>query len=156
MVEWEQEAAMAKRKVAKKSVGKKTTPKTARKNGMVARRADLGADVSTYFAKLSGWHAALAKRLDRIARKAAPKASAAVKWGMPVYEHHGMLCYIRARPKYVAFGFYGQAVGLSDPKGLMEGTGKGMRHIKIRPGDAVDEAYLVGLVRQAAAENGRA
>jgi hypothetical protein len=106
-----------------------------------------------YFGSLTGAQAVLARRLDVIVRKAAPKATAAIKWGMPVYEHHGMLCYIRARPKYVTLGFYGQAVGLSDPKGLMEGTGKGMRHIKIGLEDSVDEGYLGGMVKQAVRAN---
>jgi hypothetical protein len=142
------------RKVAKKTAARRSMAGV-RKNGMLVRRADLGADVSTYFAKLSGRQPALAKRLDRIARKGAPKASAAVKWGMPVYEHHGMLCYIRAQKNYMTLGFYGQAVGLSDPKGVMEGTGKGMRHVKIWPEEKLDEAYLLRMVRQAAAENAR-
>lgn len=147
---------MAKTTTKKRStrpiLGKKPAAKSPR-GGDSARRADLGADVSLYFAALSGWQAALAKRLDKIVRKAAPRATAAIKWGMPVYEHHGMLCYICARAKYVTLGFYNEAIGLSDPKGLLEGTGKGMRHIKIGPDDAIDDAYLVGLVKQAAAEN---
>ncbi len=145
------------KKTAKKRVGmvKKvlTKGKSVRKGGMVVKRADLGADVGLYFDSLSGDQAALARRLDGIVRKSAPKATGAIKWGMPVYEHHGMLCYIRARPKYVTLGFYGQATGMSDPKGLMEGTGKGMRHIKIYPEMKVEDAYLSGMVKQAVRAN---
>lgn len=142
--------AMAKKKTAKKSASKsKTVAGTGRTDGAMGKRADLGAAVSMYFGSLPGWQASLARRLDRVVRKGAPKATGAIKWGMPVYEHHGMLCYIRAQAKYVTLGFYAQGTSLEDPKGLLEGTGKAMRHVKIGAADVVDEKYLGELVRQA-------
>ncbi len=38
---------------------------------------------------------------------------------------------------------------LEDPFGLLEGTGKFMRHVKIRPGQAVDSGALEALVAAA-------
>ena len=64
-----------------------------------------------------------------------------------------MLCYIRARAKYVTLGFYESGTGLKDPKGLLTGTGENMRHIKIDLAGEVDEKYLGGLVRQAVVFN---
>jgi hypothetical protein len=46
--------------------------------------------------------------------------------------------------------FYGAA--LRDPAGLLEGTGKRMRHVKLRPGQARDEAALRRLVAAAYAD----
>jgi hypothetical protein len=40
-------------------------------------------------------------------------------------------CYIAAQSKYVNLGFYYGAV-LPDPEGLLEGTGKNLRHIKVK------------------------
>ncbi len=40
-------------------------------------------------------------------------------------------CYIAAQREYVNLGFYYGAV-LPDPEGLLEGTGKNLRHIKVR------------------------
>lgn len=142
----------SRKRTARAIIGTKQPAKAA-KTGDSSRRADLGADVSLYFDSLSGWQATLARRLDKLVRKAAPKATSVVKWGMPVYEHRGMLCYICARAKYVTLGFYGQDLGPCDPHGLLEGTGKDMRHIKIAPDAAIDDAYLMALVRSAAAEN---
>ena len=88
-----------------KKIKKKTTKKAARKASpkpMVARRADLGANADGYFAAITGPLGAIATRLRQIVKEAAPKASEAIKWGMPVYEFKGMLCYIRARPSYMA------------------------------------------------------
>lgn len=41
------------------------------------------------------------------------------------------VCYISAQRNYVRLGFYFGA-NLFDPKKLLEGTGKRMRHIKVR------------------------
>ena len=43
--------------------------------------------------------------------------------------------------------FYGAA--LNDPANLLEGTGKRMRHVKLRPGVAVDVAALSALIAAA-------
>lgn len=39
--------------------------------------------------------------------------------------------YIMPRQGYVNLGFY-QGAALADPDGLLEGTGKGLRHVKMR------------------------
>lgn len=43
--------------------------------------------------------------------------------------------------------FYG--ADLDDPAGLLEGTGKRARHVKLRPGRALDQAALRGLILSA-------
>jgi hypothetical protein len=43
--------------------------------------------------------------------------------------------------------FYGAE--LSDPARLLEGTGKRMRHVKLKPGQAVDAVALAGLIADA-------
>lgn len=46
---------------------------------------------------------------------------------------------------HVSVGFF-QGVALPDPAGLLEGTGKAMRHVKVRPGIALDTAALEALI----------
>jgi hypothetical protein len=46
--------------------------------------------------------------------------------------------------------FYGAELG--DPTGLLEGTGRRMRHVKIEPGVAVDSAALSTLIGSAYAD----
>ena len=50
-------------------------------------------------------------------------------------------CYIAAQSKYVNLGFYYGAV-LPDPEGLLEGTGKNLRHIKVREVGMVTQPAL--------------
>jgi len=49
--------------------------------------------------------------------------------------------YVDAFPSHVDVGFF-QGAELPDPQGLLEGAGKFMRHVKLRPGEEVDVAAL--------------
>lgn len=56
--------------------------------------------------------------------------------------------YVNVFAAHVNVGFY-QGSSLPDPAGLLEGAGKRMRHVKLRPGVAVDEAALRRLIEAA-------
>ena len=56
--------------------------------------------------------------------------------------------YVNAFSAHVNVGFFHGAT-LIDPAGLLEGTGRFMRHVKVRPGDSMDEAALRTLIRAA-------
>lgn len=53
--------------------------------------------------------------------------------------------YVNAFKAHAAVGFFSGA-RLADPAGLLEGSGKRMRHVKLRPGVALDEAALGALI----------
>ena len=53
--------------------------------------------------------------------------------------------YVNAFKSHVNVGFF-RGAEISDPKGLLEGTGKYMRHVKIDPSCEVDTAGLLRLV----------
>lgn len=59
--------------------------------------------------------------------------------------------YVNAFTSHVNVGFF-HGASLPDPGGLLEGTGKYMRHVKIRPLSPVDEAALKSLIRAAYAD----
>jgi hypothetical protein len=138
---------------AKKTAARKASPADAAATQKThERRSDYGKDASAYFEKLAPPVRAIADELRRIVRKAAPDAREALKWGMPVYSHNGLVCYITARSNYVSLGFYGNAasLGLKDPDGLLEGSNT-MGHVKVRgPADLRPELFEQW-VRQAAA-----
>ncbi|HET7746324.1 MAG TPA: DUF1801 domain-containing protein, partial [Vicinamibacteria bacterium] len=52
---------------------------------------------------------------------------------------------------HVNVGFF-RGAELVDPEGLLEGTGRFMRHVKLRPAEEVDERALRGLIRAAYAD----
>src|SRR5437868_1507328 len=49
---------------------------------------------------------------------------------------------------HVNIGFF-RGAEIDDPKGLLDGTGKFMRHVKLRPEVDIDIAALTGLIRTA-------
>jgi hypothetical protein len=59
--------------------------------------------------------------------------------------------YVDAFKAHVNVGFFSGAA-LPDPDGLLEGTGKFMRHVKLRPGAQVDAAALGRLIEVAYAD----
>lgn len=56
--------------------------------------------------------------------------------------------YVAAFNAHVNVGFL-QGAALDDPARLLEGSGKRMRHVKVRWGEPVDEAALAALISAA-------
>ncbi len=56
--------------------------------------------------------------------------------------------YVDSFSSHVNVGFF-RGAELSDPAGLLVGTGKRMRHVMLRPGDKVDSAALRALIAAA-------
>jgi hypothetical protein len=56
--------------------------------------------------------------------------------------------YVGVYKAHVNLGFFPGAE-LNDPAGLLQGTGKFMRHVKLRPGEPVDTAALERLIHDA-------
>jgi hypothetical protein len=56
--------------------------------------------------------------------------------------------YVNAFRDHVNVGFF-LGAELNDPHQLLEGSGKFMRHVKLRPGAAVDASALESLIRAA-------
>ena len=56
--------------------------------------------------------------------------------------------YVNLFTSHVNVGFF-QGAALPDPEGLLQGTGKRMRHVKLRPGTSMDAAPLRRLIETA-------
>ena len=59
--------------------------------------------------------------------------------------------YVDAFTAHVNVGFF-RGAALPDPAGLLEGTGKFMRHVKLRPDTAVNAEALMTLIETAYAD----
>lgn len=53
--------------------------------------------------------------------------------------------YVNAFRAHASVGFF-HGAALADPAGLLEGTGKHMRHVKLRPGRELDDGALGSLI----------
>jgi hypothetical protein len=92
---------------------------------------------------------AIIRTLRVFVKRVEPKLDEAVKWGNGCWVgNNGPVAYVYSDVGYVQFGFfYGSS--LRDPKGLLEGKGRYVRHIKVR-NRSIDARAFAALLRQAA------
>ena len=105
-------------------------------------------NVDQYIAGLEPWQADIVRRVRVIIQQEAPQAKEAFKWSRPVYELNGPFVYMMAFKYYVNFGF-SRGSELDDPRGLLQGTGEKMRHVKLSSVEDIDTDALTSFIRQA-------
>jgi hypothetical protein len=108
--------------------------------------------VDEYAASFPGWQAEAIGAIRQIIREAAPKATESIKWAQPVWEENGPMVWLKAYKTYVNLGFW-RGVELTDPKGLLEGDGNLMRHVKITSLEELNKPAIKRFVTQAAKLN---
>ncbi len=95
----------------------------------------------------------VADELRRLVKKTVPESHEAINpWGIPTFDFHGPLCFMMVGKNHVTFGF-SRGTSLTDPAGLLEGTGKNLRHVKLKEAEQLRDASLRKLIREAAALN---
>jgi hypothetical protein len=110
---------------------------------------DRMSDVDAYVSKVDPKLRRQFQALRPIIKKALPGVSEAVRWGVPFYSLDGV--------GVVAIADYSEHVNLAILQGaelsstLLEGTGKGMRHITVRTMADIKEAEFTRLLREAGA-----
>lgn len=93
----------------------------------------------------------LARGLRALVQRLVPDAEEKVHrpWKTVAYGRGKKFCAISPHKSWVNLQFHGGS-GLPDPSGLLEGTGKSMRHVRVAsPGD-IKRRALAKLVRTAA------
>ncbi len=145
----------AKPKQTRSAAGKSAAKRTAARRVPVRKAASksvkagsgAGKTVDAYVAGLQGWQAEAAQRLRDVVRSAAPSLKESMKWGQPVYEDNGPVCYFRSNSDHLTFGFW-RGTELADPEMRLEGEGDRMKHLKIHSADQVTGESLADFVRQ--------
>lgn len=110
--------------------------------------ADGKAEVKAFLARRAPADRKLFETVLRIVRKAAPKAQERLRWGWPGFTGNKDILFIYPAGDHINVGFH-RGVDLTDPKSLLEGTGKGMRHVKVHSPRDIDAPALATLVKQA-------
>ena len=83
---------------------------------------------------------------------AMPEIKETIKWKQLTFvsgKTNIAFIYTYAGADYINLGFF-KATALSDPKKLFKGTGKGMRHIKIKTAKDIPAVQIKKWVREAA------
>lgn len=66
--------------------------------------------VDAYIAKSAPFAQPILRHLRELVHKTCPDVEETVKWGMPYFEHSGMLCGMAAFKAHCAFGFWHQGM----------------------------------------------
>jgi hypothetical protein len=131
------------RKVAKTRAGQASKP---------GARADLGAPIDGFLAKQPAQLRAILDALRALIRESAPDAEAALKWGMPFFNVGGeMVCALGSHKSHVNLILPGPPGTYADPKGLLVGSGKTGRHLKLIALDQLPRAQVRAWLRIAVA-----
>ena len=108
-------------------------------------------DVDAYVAaKLEPWQREIVEGLRSLVREAAPRSSELITYGSPGWKggSNKLLAIVSPSKKHVTFAF-SRGAAFHDVYGLLEGTGKVTRHVKITDVADIDRAALRDYVVQA-------
>ena len=90
----------------------------------------------------------IAKQLRSLVRKTAPELRECVKWGNPMWVGNTYVTCIMIFPNHLNLGFFNGAT-MSRRFKELEGTGKGLRHVKIRSLADAKAPVLSRILREA-------
>ncbi|WP_010283787.1 DUF1801 domain-containing protein [Bacillus timonensis] len=106
--------------------------------------------VDQYILKLPEDIQNITASLRKIILEASPKLVEEYKWSMPNYTYKGLVCYLQASKKHVNLGFHrGVELKELDTNQLLQGTGKGMRHFRIKKMDEIQHDVFIEFIKAA-------
>jgi hypothetical protein len=95
----------------------------------------------------------LALELRKLVKKTLPASREAINpWGVPTFDLEGPLAIMMIGKNHITFGLI-RGTSLTDSKGLLEGTGKNLRHVKLSDAAQLRNPHLHKLIIEAAALN---
>jgi len=108
------------------------------------------ASFDDYLADQSAKNQEIIRVLPTFVKRVEPGLREAVKWGNGCWiGRMGPVAYVYSDTGHVQFGFfYGSS--LKDPKGLLQGKGRYVRHTKVHDPSGIDRRAFAALLKQAA------
>jgi len=92
---------------------------------------------------------AIIRALRRFVKAVAPALTESVKWSNGCWTAGTEpIAYVYSDVGFVQFGFV-MGASLKDPRGLLEGKGSSVRHIKVRAAADIDRPAFAALLKQA-------
>jgi len=105
------------------------------------------------YVKSAGKCESVAKAVRALVKKAVKGVEEYVNpWKIPSFDSNGPLCCFMVGKEHVTFALM-RGAALPDPEKLLEGTGKGVRHVKLRSVADVKRLGVKKLIAEAAKLN---
>jgi len=109
------------------------------------------ARVDAYIAKSAAFARPILESLRAQVHAACPDVVETIKWGMPFFEHHGLLCHMAAFKAHCAFGFWKHRLEVDAVASGKDAMGTFGRIESLD--DLPSKAKFASLLRKAAAMN---
>lgn len=110
--------------------------------------------IDAYIAKSAPFAQPILRHLRGLVHRACPEATETIKWGMPFFEHHGLLCGLAAFKAHCAFGFHHQEMdALLAREGAKSDAAMGSLGRIAARADLPSDAVLVRYIQAAAKLN---
>jgi hypothetical protein len=97
--------------------------------------------VTNYIEEASDEQKVIMKKIRQLIKKAVPSVEENFKWGRPIFTATKDFAYLKTAKAYVTLGFF-NFEKIKNDLHLLEGTGKDMRHIKIKKASDIDSELL--------------
>ena len=106
--------------------------------------------IKRFFDTLSPGKKRIVMGVREIVLKSDSSVKEDIKWGNLTFVSNGNIAFIYTYKtvNYINFALF-KATRLSDPRGLREGTGKSMRHLKIHNENEIQEKQIINWIREA-------
>ena len=106
--------------------------------------------IDAHIKGLEDWRGKTLAKIRALIKAAHPKVVEEWKWGIPVWEHDGLICTGEVYKNYVKTTF-AKGAALEDPSGLFNSSLKGgtRRAIDFRIGEKINEKAFKTLIRTA-------
>ena len=101
----------------------------------------MNSEVTEYINSAPKEQREIMETIRKLIHESVPNVSEEFKWSRPVFKGKSDFAYLKTAKAYVTLGFYNFQI-LDDPKNLLEGTGKNMRHLKLRNAGEIDTDCL--------------
>lgn len=106
-------------------------------------------EVTSYIENAPGEHQEIMETLRKLIHDSVPELTEEFKWSRPVFKAKKDFAYLKLAKAYVTLGFMNYQL-LEDKDNLLEGTGKDMRHVKLKSKKDIDAELFKNWFKTAA------
>jgi hypothetical protein len=97
--------------------------------------------ITAYIENAPSEHKTIMQTIRSLIHESVPEVTEEYKWSRPVFRVKKDFAYLKTSKNYVTLGFNNYQK-IHDPGGKLEGTGKDLRHIKLRSLKDIDPDEL--------------
>jgi hypothetical protein len=109
----------------------------------------MNAEINLYIDQAPQAQQAVLKAMRDLIHQTLPDVVESFKWSRPIFSKQKDFAYLLSNKNYVTFGL-NEFQKIKNPQGRLEGTGKSMRHVKLKSMEDIDPKLFAEWLRDMA------